>query len=111
MELNEIKEWIVGMPIGKNWGVTFDDKSSVRIYNVDGVYLLRASWRVPAKFDEDPGSVYCGCPLQGQSHMHQEREFTPGEVDALMAEYVVAVERIRRRSAPEFANSYRVGGH
>jgi len=109
METEEIESWIMGIPVGKNWGASFRNNSSLCIYNIEGVYLMRASWRVNEKYGEDPQSVICGCPLQGQSHMHQERKYPPTEIHDLIRDYIVALEQMSQNKRPDFAEPYRIG--
>jgi len=111
MESEEIESWIKGIPVGMNWGTSFGNNAHLYVYNMDGVYLMRASWKVNEKYDEDPQSVMCGCPLQGQSHMHQEREYHTEEIHDLIRDYIAALERMSQNKHPEFAESHRIGEH
>ena len=35
-----------------------------------GGFEVRAQWPTMEGYDDDPGSVLCGCPWQGRSHAH-----------------------------------------
>jgi len=46
-----------------------------------GRWEVRAQWSVNERYDSDPDSIRCGCPLQGHNHAHAETGLT-GLADA-----------------------------
>lgn len=70
-------------------------------------YVVLATWILPACDDEDPGSINCGCPLQGRPHAHAEARYTDRE-EARRAWAAAKIE-CHLRLPVSFARSSRVG--
>jgi len=106
---NNTRKMIVNMPDGKNWGIVFSDKSSVRVFRTGNEYKLRASWQVPESYSEDPLSVMCGCPLQGRSHVHMEKKYFLTQCDEIVSAFIDAIDALTIRKAPNFGVAMRIG--
>lgn len=72
-------------------------------------YHVFAGWRVPAQHNEDPESISCGCPLQGQSHCHAEADQL--DLDAAERAYAECKDKLTRRALHTitFAHAHRIG--
>lgn len=71
----------------------------------EGVWMVGASWVVPERFEDDPLSVACGCPLQGEAHVHVEAEYHSAvaaadalyaTMDAPVGQYITSLGPTRR---------------
>lgn len=62
---------------------------------------------LPEKYGEDPASVRCGCPMQGQSHGHAERICTT--VDEAWEVFEKTENEIDSNQSPTFSEFIRVG--
>lgn len=67
------------------------------IYRTSRGYTVRTEWPVTESFEDDFGSILCGCPLSGEAHAHYEYHTTDA-TDAAAA-YVSACEARAARSS------------
>lgn len=99
------KTRILALPVGRQYGA-----DHVVVQREQDAYRLVAVWLVPEKMDEDPGSVGCGCPLQGRSHAHAEKPYALADIDALVADFIAAKSAIAAHRQVAFACGERIGG-
>ena len=99
------KAHILALPVGRQHG-----SDRVVVQREQDAYRLVAVWPLPEKHDEDPGSVGCGCPLQGSSHAHAERAYQPADIDTLVVDFLAAKNAIATRRQVAFARGQRIGG-
>lgn len=79
----------------------------LRIWKAADGYHIDYSARVNEKYDEDPGSINCGCPLQSRSHGHAHAVYDT--IDAAAKALTVAAGDVMYRRAPTFAQFKRIG--
>lgn len=96
------------LQVGKRYGVQYGRAGHVYIRHLTAeTYIVVAAWPLHATHDEDPGSVLCGCALQGHSHAHAERSFD--NLAAAAAVFEAASDAVAGRRVPTFAPSQRIG--
>lgn len=99
------KARILALPVGRQHGT-----DRVVVQREQDAYRLVAVWLLPEIHDEDPGSVGCGCPLQGQSHAHAEKPYALADIDTLAADFIAAKSAIASHRQVAFARGERIGG-
>jgi hypothetical protein len=104
-----ILELIENMPKGKSLNRRENGAFRMVHHSPKGEgYRVIGSYLVPAKYDEDPESVTCGCPLAGESHAHVEADHLTAE-DAAKA-YEELQQNMNSMNRVTFAKAERIGG-
>lgn len=74
-------------------------ESVILVYRESGNYRVVYASPMMAVFREDPGSILCGCKLQGTSHGHAE--YTVASIDTAMEKLAYINDCHRHRKLPE----------
>jgi hypothetical protein len=109
-----IRKEIEALQPGRVYGMTLKNMSNapyafVNIRLNEKGYQLRAAWLVPETHDEDPGSVSCGCMLEGRSHVEASKVYSREEVADLINDFISAKDDVRNKRMTKFEKAERIG--
>lgn len=107
MQTDKIKDLKVGTYMATSWGKGKNVPAIFVRRIAENEYKLEYVAPLPECHNEDPGSVRCGCPMQGKSHGHAEKIFA--SVDEIREAEIEAEKQIDAGHVPTFADLKRVG--